>query len=158
MKNKRNRLQVISEILRANVVGSQEELLRLLNERNYEVTQATLSRDLKQLKVAKTPLANGTYKYVLPPVNKPMAVEGNMNSFSTEAILSTEFSGTLAVIKTKPGYANAIAWDIDSKAQYEVLGTIAGDDTVLLIPREGITREDILKMLNVTFADKNTDL
>lgn len=154
MKNKRNRLQIISEILRSNVVGSQEELLKLLNERQCDVTQATLSRDLKQLKVAKTPLANGTYKYILPPVNKPMAVEGTTNLFSAGAILSVEFSGQLGVIKTKPGYANAIAWDIDSKAQYEILGTIAGDDTILLIPREGITREQILEMLDITFTEK----
>lgn len=155
MKNKRNRLQIISEILRSNVVGSQEELLKLLNDRQCDVTQATLSRDLKQLKVAKTPLANGTYKYVLPPVNKPMAVEGTTtNLFSSGAILRVDFSGQLAVIKTKPGYASAIAWDIDNKAQYEVLGTIAGDDTILLIPREGISREEILEMLDITFADK----
>ena len=62
MKNKRSRLQVITEILRSSVVGSQEELLSLLAERNLVVTQATLSRDLKILKVSKTPLANGTYK------------------------------------------------------------------------------------------------
>jgi len=66
MKNKRNRLQIISEILRSKVVGSQEELLNLLIERECDVTQATLSRDLKLLKVAKTPLSNGLYKYVLP--------------------------------------------------------------------------------------------
>ena len=69
--------------------------------------------------------------------------------------MSLEFSGQLAVVKTKPGYASAIAWDIDNKATEQVLGTIAGDDTILVIPREGITREDILDMLNVTFAEKN---
>ena len=62
MKNKRNRLQIISEILRTTVVGSQEELLKLLIDKQSEVTQATLSRDLKFLKVAKTPLSNGAYK------------------------------------------------------------------------------------------------
>lgn len=70
------------------------------------------------------------------------------------AVLSIEFSGLLAVVKTKPGYASAIAWDIDNKATEEILGTIAGDDTILLVPREGITREDILQMMNDTFAKK----
>lgn len=79
MKNKRNRLQIITEILRSKVVGSQEELLKLLIERQCDVTQATLSRDLKLLKVAKTPLSNGLYKYVLPVYNKPLSVQPTAN-------------------------------------------------------------------------------
>lgn len=156
MKNKRNRLQIISEILRSTVVGSQEELLKMLCERQCEVTQATLSRDLKLLKVAKTPLSNGAYKYILPSHNKPLPNQGAFNTLIAHgAVMSLEFSGQLAVVKTKPGYASAIAWDIDNKATEQVLGTIAGDDTILVIPREGITREDILDMLNVTFAEKD---
>ena len=155
MKNKRNRLQVISDILRSNVVGSQEELLSLLNDRQCEVTQATLSRDLKLLKVAKTPLSNGTYKYILPQYNKPIKTQNVTNTLiSHGAVLSVDFTGNLAVVKTKPGYASAIAWDIDNKATQEVLGTIAGDDTILLVPREGVTREEILDMMNVTFSER----
>jgi len=154
MKNKRNRLQIISEILRSSVVGSQDELLKLLIEKQCEVTQATLSRDLKLLKVAKTPLSNGAYKYILPSHNKPLPNQGALNTLvSHGAVLSLEFSGQLAVVKTKPGYASAIAWDIDNKATEQVLGTIAGDDTILVIPREGMTREDILNMMNNTFAE-----
>lgn len=153
MKNKRKRLQLISEILKSNVVGSQEDLLNLLIEQKCIVTQATLSRDLKQLKVAKTPLPNGTYKYILPPVNQPIENEGTANHFSNGAILSLDFSGNLAVIKTKPGYASAIAWDIDNEAKHEVLGTIAGDDTILLVSREGVSRGEIVEMLNLTFHE-----
>ena len=156
MKNKRNRLQVISEILRTTVVGSQEELLRILNDKQCEVTQATLSRDLKLLKVAKTPLSNGDYKYILPSYNKALPVETTTNTLiSHGTVMSLEFSGQLAVVKTKPGYASAIAWDIDNKASDQILGTIAGDDTVLLIPKEGITRDEILEMMNITFSNKN---
>ncbi len=155
MKNKRNRLQVISEILRSNVVGSQEELLGLLKLRNCEVTQATLSRDLKFLKVSKTPLSNGAYKYTLPAHNKKASQSDSPSAnFANSAVLSVEFSGQLAVVKTKPGYASAIAWDIDNISTEEILGTIAGDDTILLIPREGISRQSILEMMNLNFADK----
>jgi transcriptional regulator of arginine metabolism len=155
MKNKRNRLQIISEILRSTVVGSQEELLKMLSERQCEVTQATLSRDLKLLKVAKTPLSNGAYKYILPSYNKPLPNSGTLNTLIAHgAVLSLEFSGQLGVVKTKPGYASAIAWDIDNKASEQVLGTIAGDDTILVIPREGVSREDILEMMNITFSEK----
>lgn len=156
MKNKRTRLQIITEILRSTVIGSQEELLQMLNERKLSITQATLSRDLKLLKVAKTPLANGTYKYVLPAIVKTPNSQGVSSSFNSHgAVLSMEFSGQLAVIKTKPGYASAIAWDIDNKGSLEILGTIAGDDTILVIPRDGVTREDILLMMDMTFAIKN---
>ncbi len=155
MKNKRKRLQIISEILKSNVVGSQEELQTLLSKHACDVTQATLSRDLKQLKVAKTPLPNGTYKYILPPVNQPpMPEEGAANHFTNGAILSIDFSGQLAVVKTKPGYANAIAWDIDNEARYEVLGTIAGDDTILLVMREGVSRDTISDMFEMPKQSK----
>lgn len=154
MKNKRNRLQIITELLRSTVVGSQEELLTLLAERKLNVTQATLSRDLKLLKVAKTPLTNGTYKYVLPPITKTISPQGTFNHLTSHgAVLSIEFSGHLAVMKTKPGYASAIAWDIDNKGSVEILGTIAGDDTILIIPREGVTREQILTLMDITFSE-----
>ena len=156
MKNKKERLSVISEILRFQVMGSQEELLDLLREKGYDVTQATLSRDLKVMKVAKTPLSNGAYKYVLPPQIKPISDElSSLNFTSHGAVLSLDFPGHLALVKTKPGYASAIAWDIDSRASNEVLGTIAGDDTVLLIPRDGVTREEIMKVINLIFHEKN---
>jgi transcriptional regulator of arginine metabolism len=155
MKNKRSRLHVITEILRSSVVGSQEELLQLLSERGLTVTQATLSRDLKVLKVSKTPLANGTYKYVLPSVTKTVSPTGNLSTFTSHgAVISIEFSGHLAVVKTKPGYASAIAWDIDNKGAAEILGTIAGDDTILIIPREGVTRDAILQLMDMTFTSK----
>ncbi|MDL2290037.1 ArgR family transcriptional regulator [Paludibacteraceae bacterium OttesenSCG-928-F17] len=154
MKNKRKRLQIISDLLRTSVIGSQEELLNLLHERECDVTQATLSRDLKQLKVAKTPLANGTYKYILPPVNSPVVEHGKPNHFSNGIIVSIDFTGQFAVIKTKPGYANVVAWDIDNEAKHEVLGTIAGDDTILVIIREGISRHEVIDILNITFAEE----
>ena len=108
------------------------------------------------MKVAKTPLSNGAYKYVLPPQIKPISDElSSLNFTSHGAVLSLDFSGHLALVKTKPGYASAIAWDIDSRASNEVLGTIAGDDTVLLIPRDGVTREEIMKVINLIFHEKN---
>lgn len=152
MKNKKERLNLIAEILRFQVIGSQEELLQELLNKNIAVTQATLSRDLKRMKVAKTPLSNGTFKYVLPPQNK--VIDSNLSSSnftSGGAVLSIEFSGSLAVMKTKPGYANAVAWDIDNRANDEILGTIAGDDTILLIPRENVTHKKVLEVIQLIF-------
>jgi transcriptional regulator of arginine metabolism len=154
MKNKQKRIQLITEILRTSVVGSQEELLSLMVQNDCEITQATLSRDLKLMKVSKTPLSDGTYKYVLPTFNKSLPSHGSfMALLSGGSALSIEFSGIFGVVKTKPGYANAIAWDIDNKAYDKVLGTIAGDDTILIIPKEGVTREEIVEILNLSFSN-----
>ncbi|GAB1416592.1 arginine repressor [Paludibacter sp.] len=156
MKNKRNRLQVITEILRSSVISSQEELLNLLASRKLIVTQATLSRDLKMLKVGKTPLANGSYKYVLPSITKTISPQGTFNNLTAGgSALNIEFSGHFAVMKTKPGYASAVAWDIDNKGAHEILGTIAGDDTILIIPRDGVTRQQILDLLGVPSSELN---
>ncbi|MEI7677658.1 MAG: ArgR family transcriptional regulator, partial [Bacteroidales bacterium] len=67
-------------------------------------------------------------------------------------LLSIEFSGQLAVIKTRPGHASAFAYEIDSNASHVILGTIAGDDTILLIPREGFTREEVTRTLSELFS------
>ncbi len=154
MKNKRERLGVITEILKYSVLGSQEEMLEKLAERGYHITQATLSRDLKALKVSKTPLSNGMYKYVLPSQALSIPKEMNKLNFTRHgAVVSLEFSGQLAVLKTKPGYANAIALDIDNRGTKEVLGTIAGDDTILLIPRDGVSKSSLLEVINQIFNE-----
>lgn len=150
MKNKKERLTVISEILHLQVVGSQEELLEILREKNYDITQATLSRDLKTLKVSKMPLSNGSYKYILPPNIKIKSEQFESHG----AVLSLDFSGQLAILKTKPGYANAVAWDIDNRATDEVLATIAGDDTILIVPREDVTRDELKKAIDIIFKEK----
>jgi len=154
MKNKRKRLEIISKILKTNVIGSQEELQRYLEEYGCKVTQATLSRDLKQMKVGKSPLSNGMYKYILPPVNQHIEETYKASEFSKGVILSLDFSGNLAVLRTKPGYASAIAWRIDNDSRYEIIGTIAGDDTVLLVIREGIPREEIYQILQIAFDEE----
>jgi transcriptional regulator of arginine metabolism len=149
MKNKLKRLQEIKEIISTSSIASQEELLEILSTRGYELTQATLSRDLKQLKVVKSPTAGGTYKYVLPErsaSSKTKTDEGY--SFVGSGFLSITFSGLMAVMKTRPGYASSIAYEIDEKAQNEILGTVAGEDTILLVIDEKVSREAVIKSLS----------
>lgn len=150
MKNKRKRLQEIKEIISTTSIGSQEDLLKILFSRGYELTQATLSRDLKQLKVAKSPAADGTYKYVLPERNSSQnAKTENDYNFSGNGFISITFSGFMAVIKTRPGYASRLAYEIDEKAQNEVLGTVAGEDTIVLVLDEKVNRETVIKSLSL---------
>jgi len=152
MKNKANRLDAIKIIISSQEIGNQEELLRELAGEGFDLTQATLSRDLKQLKVAKAASMNGNYVYVLP--NNTMYKRMVTNHTAVEMLqqngfVSIQFSGNMAVIKTRPGYASSLAYDIDMKELYEIIGTIAGDDTILLIMREGVSPEDLKDALSI---------
>lgn len=139
--SKPNRHKAIEEIITTRQISSQEELLSLLIEKGFELTQATLSRDIKELQIVKMPTANGDYAYRRPSV--AISSQEDTSSLSNFGFVSIEFSGQLAVIKTRPGYAMAIAGEIDAKAKETILGTVAGDDTILLIPRENISREEV---------------
>ncbi|OAV64073.1 Arginine repressor [Bacteroidales bacterium Barb6] len=142
MSIKKERLDVIRRIIRSEAVGNQEELLARLQANGFQTTQATLSRDTRQLKMFKVHDENGNYVYRLPdalPLSRPEA--------EAAVFPGIEFSGNLAVIKTRPGYAMAIASEIDTHASLEILATIAGDDTILVIPREGIPRAAVAAVL-----------
>lgn len=152
MKDKVNRLEAIKSIVSANRVGGQEELLQRLHEQGFDLTQATLSRDLKQLQIVKVSLPAGGYQYILPELaglaRRPKISRGGALAASN-GFLSIAFSGNMAVIKTRPGYAGSTATDIDAHTLPELLGTLAGDDTVLLILREGVSREQAIEALRV---------
>lgn len=144
MANKSDRLSSIRQIVAECNIGSQEDLLVALAQKGYQLTQATLSRDLKRLKITRSLTDSGEYRYILPPStffgssDTPMRIIG---------VNSLEFSGSVAVMKTRSGYAGGIAAEIDLNATDVILGTIAGDDTILIIPREGVSRNEITKRL-----------
>lgn len=151
MKKKATRLDAIKMIISSKEISSQEELLQELNREGFELTQATLSRDLKQLKVAKAASMNGKYVYVLP--NNIMYKRSTDQSASEmlryNGFISLQFSGNIAVIRTRPGYASSMAYDIDNNEFDEILGTIAGDDTIMLVLREGTTVGKIRQCLSL---------
>jgi transcriptional regulator of arginine metabolism len=137
-------------IISSQELGSQEELLSALQKEGFQLTQATLSRDLKQLKVAKASSMSGNYVYVLPNdtmykrVSTPSKVREMME---VPGFLSINFSGNMGVIKTRPGYASAIAWNIDGSDIPQIIGTIAGDDTIFIVIKEGISHRDVINAL-----------
>jgi transcriptional regulator of arginine metabolism len=150
MKAKNERLTAIWNLVNAHSIGNQEELLKFLHEKGFFITQATLSRDIKQLKIIKSPGAEGHYIYATTGQNiyaNRFKNKKERTSISFGGFLSLDFSDKLAVIKTRPGYAMGIASDIDLNVSDIILGTIAGDDTILLIPREGIGRERVKETL-----------
>lgn len=146
MKNKRNRLQLIVELVKKNNVGSQNELAELLKKVGVKVTQATLSRDLKTLRITKVATDRGGYTYIIPNSNALkdsllLSGRASLRSGQEMGVVSLEFSGNIAVIKTRNGYAPGLAYDIDMSRSQQILGTIAGSDTVLAVLREGVTHD-----------------
>lgn len=150
MKSKKDRLETLRLIISSQEMGNQEELLAALRKEGYVVTQATLSRDLKQLKVAKAATMRGNYIYVLPNVtmykrvSTPAQVKEMMQ---VPGFLSIHFSGNMGVIKTRPGYASSIAYNIDASHISCILGTIAGDDTIFIVVAEGTQQKDVVSAL-----------
>ena len=123
MKNKNSRLEVIKMILSSQEISSQEALLIELDKAGFRLTQATLSRDLKQLKVV------------------------TMTESNRAGLLSVKFSGNILVMHTLPGHASHIAYDIDNAKIDEFIGTIAGDDTIFLVMAENVEPGAALKRL-----------
>jgi transcriptional regulator of arginine metabolism len=151
MKEKNNRLEALRLIISSQQLGSQDELLNALQKEGFQLTQATLSRDLKQLKVAKAATMGGNYVYVLPNesmykrVSTPTSVREMMQ---IPGFISINYSGNMGVIKTRPGYASAIAWNIDRSDIPQILGTIAGDDNIFIVIREGVSHKEVTEALS----------
>lgn len=158
MKVKNSRMETLKMLISSQELSSQEELLRALAKEGYKLTQATLSRDLKQLKVAKAASMNGKYVYVLPNetmykrVSNPRSLREMMMSPGFQSI---NFSGNMVVIKTRPGYASSIAYNIDNSDIPEILGTIAGDDTIFMVRREGASEKDLIQSLSEIIPELN---
>lgn len=150
MKVKNSRMETLKMIISSQELGSQEEVLKALAKEGFKLTQATLSRDLKQLKVAKAASMNGKYVYVLPNetmykrIPNPLSASEMMQS---PGFLSINFSGNIGVIKTRPGYASSIAYNIDNGNFQDILGTIAGDDTIFIVKKEDVTEKQIIRDL-----------
>mgnify|MGYP003307627839 FL=1 len=144
MNQKTQRLSYIRKIIRAEYISSQEELITRLEECGITVTQSTLSRDLKFMHVAKVPHKEKGYIYVLP---NGQHGDHALSSNISDNILDIAFSRNLCVISTKPGYASAISVPIDSRGISEVLGTIAGDNTILLVLREDFDMDLLMGQL-----------
>ena len=150
MKVKNSRMEALKMLISSMELGSQEEVLQALEKEGFKLTQATLSRDLKQLKVAKAASMNGKYVYVLPNdtmykrVTRPRTA---MEMLQTSGFISISFSGNMGVIKTRPGYASSIAYNIDNSESPNIIGTIAGDDTIFIVIKEEATRDDVISDL-----------
>jgi transcriptional regulator of arginine metabolism len=145
MANKRERHATILEVIDTRMVSSQEDLRKLLLQRGWDVTQATLSRDLRELRVARVPTPEGA-RY---GVTDGSIVESRaaLETLLPQLFLRIDGVGEMLVLRTVPGGAQPIASALDGEAWSDILGTVGGDDTILIICRSVAARERALKKL-----------
>ena len=133
---KSKRQAKIMEIISTTNVETQEQLLALLQEAGFTSTQATISRDIKELRIVKELTSFGTYRYTTATREVPSTFTGRLNAIFRECVTSFDYSQNIIVIHTLPGLANAAASALDAMNMSVILGTIAGDDTVFIVMRD----------------------
>lgn len=142
MKN--DRKKAILDIVTHYEVDTQETLQALLLERGFSVTQATVSRDIKQLSLIKTMGESGSYKYSLPRSDYDNGSKSGLMRVFSDAVYSIDRAMNTVVIKCHSGMANAVCARLDTAGYGDIVGTLAGDDTIFVLMR---TEEDAIKML-----------
>ena len=133
---KSQRQAKILEIISTTNVETQEQLLQELEEAGFRSTQATISRDIKELRVVKELTSLGTYRYTTSAKELPATFSNRLNTIFRECVTGYDYAQNLVVIHTLPGLANAAASAIDAMNMSVVLGTLAGDDTVMIVMRD----------------------
>jgi transcriptional regulator of arginine metabolism len=137
----------IREIIAQHAVGTQEELVDVLRRQGLAVTQATVSRDIKRLGLVKVPSGEGRSRYLIPERPSPGTVLRRLRNAVTEYVLSVDAGEDLIVVHTLTGCAHAVAEAIDEMRWEEVVGTVAGDNTILVVPRRRAARDRLLVRL-----------
>ncbi len=133
---KKNRQEKMLELISRYEIDTQDELIARLRENGYDVTQATVSRDIRELKIAKMTTGKGTYRYVLPRQLDNSNVGMKLSAALVDSITRVDYAANIVVIRTYPGLANAVAVGIDSISLPEILGCVAGDDAIMIVVRD----------------------
>lgn len=138
----------IERIIQDEEISSQDELIKILKREGFTCTQATLSRNLRQMGVLRVPDGKGAYKYSLSGQTRKVDETGSTFSL-TSVIKAMIDANSMVLIKTRPGHASSVAVVIDNADRYEIAGTIAGDDTLLVIPRDNISQAHLHNCLEM---------
>lgn len=139
MKSKRH--EKILELIRDNDIETQEQLLQQLQECGFNTTQATISRDIKQLRLVKELAPSGSYRYVAADRQEGKSSAGRLRNIFKEGVVSVEAAQNLVVVKTMPGLASAACSALDGMEIAGMVGSLAGDDTGMLIMRDSASAE-----------------
>lgn len=144
---KYNRHAKILEIIDNNVIETQEDLAEKLKQQGMDVTQATVSRDIKELRLIKVMSSDGKYKYATLTQTENH-ISNRLTTILTESYVSSDYANNIVVVKTLSGMAQAAASAIDSLKWEEILGSIAGDDTLIIVCRAEKIAEEIVDKFN----------
>ena len=147
MRDRSERLKAVRRIIKEQRVNSQETLLSHLKKEGFSVTQATLSRDLKLLKVGKVSEGSDGYYYTLPTEEELRENRRNYALDLRRGFMSMDFSGNLAIVRTLAGHADTVGIALDNLGISNIMGTVAGDDTVLVVLREHTDPEAVRRQL-----------
>lgn len=140
-------MSAIRTIIDTQVISSQEEMLAKLKDMGISITQSTLSRDMKFMNIAKVPHKERGYIYMIPYSSVTRQSDHTVSSVITDNIIGMDFSGNMCVIRTKAGYANAVTVLIDNMNIPEILGSVAGEDTIFLVLRDNADRNTVVSAL-----------
>lgn len=144
--DKRKRHAAIRELIEERAIGSQEELRLLLHERGWDVTQSTLSRDLRELRLARVPTLDGV-RYAVADGTVSSAARPALDTLLPQLVTRVDGVGEIIVIRTVPGGAQPIASALDGEGWPDVLGTVGGDDTIFMVCRSLAARERLERRL-----------
>lgn len=153
---KTHRQTKILELIKNNSIETQADLLDMLRRDGFNVTQATVSRDIKEMRLIKVLDSDGTYKYASEAVS-PTEEASHAYLFST-AVLSIDYAHSLVVIKTRSGMAQAVCAALDSTHRVGVLGSIAGDDTIFVATRTDAASANLVSDLKKLIANRNNSI
>ena len=145
MKSKRH--EKILELIRDNDIETQEQLLQQLQECGFNTTQATISRDIKQLHLVKEPTGQGRYRYAVSVQKSKLNFAEKLRTIFRECVLSVEAAQNLVVLKTIEGMAQGAAFALDNMGDTDIVGTLAGDDTILLVFHDNVRALDFCEQV-----------
>lgn len=154
---KKKRLDKIIEIITTREVETQDELISYLRDEGFEVTQATVSRDIRELKLTKVMTGQGSYRYIQS--NRDRDMKGlHISHALSDAILRVASAENLVVVHTYPGMAQAVALEVDQLKHQSILGSVAGDDTILIVAADKhnatMLSEQIKEMIRTRAREK----
>jgi len=144
---------LIEKLIAENVVTSQEQLLSLMERAGMKCTQATLSRDLRTMGISRGFDDRGGSRYILH--NRSESARNMTPGHEQDAITGMMWARGVLLIKTQPGFASVVAIKIDQASRFEIAGTVAGDDTIFLIPRDDISNKAVEECLEIIFKSNN---
>lgn len=148
---KTNRQEKIIQLISENTIETQEEILTYLREHGYDVTQATVSRDIKQLKLVKIQTNDGRYKYAVSTAGTRENISSKFVSIFSETVTGVDFANNLVVVKCYVGMANAACAALDAMKFDGIVGTLSGDDTILIVMRNEEYAKELTESLRKIF-------